>query len=280
MKKSLASLLVLSVLTTACVPVALVGAGAAVGGRIASDSRSLQTMSDDSAIKYDAEQKIQSDANLTKNSSITVTVFNRVVLLTGQVPSDAMKVKAESLVQTVPNIRRVYNQLHVAPIVGMIQTADDATISANINARMMVTSNLNSNNFKYVVENKVVYLMGYASREQTNMAIKVIRNSSGVKRVVNLVEYDDSAASDGSNSSANTINSNVNNPAPVESASETPSTSVDANSGAKVSAVNNDNGGFKPVTDATQATVAQPGSAMNASNATPDASNVNPGGSN
>jgi osmotically-inducible protein OsmY len=200
MKKTLITIVLLSGLTTGCLaPVALVGAGAVAGASLARDSRSLQTVSDDTNIEFEAMQKLRADQTLFQASNISVTSFNYVVLLTGQVPSDAARAKAESIVQAIPRVQRVYNMLKVAPKVGMIQEMNDASISTNIKARMTVTNNLNSNNFKYVTVNKVVYLMGYASREQTNIALDVIRNSAGVNRVVNLVQInnDDGGAANG-----------------------------------------------------------------------------------
>ncbi|MBM3886987.1 BON domain-containing protein, partial [Candidatus Dependentiae bacterium] len=191
MKKIFFACSLLTLTLTACVPVVLVGAGAVAGTSLARDSRSLQTISDDTDIQFQAAQKIQQNKLTATGTNINVTSFNYVVLLTGQVASAEVRTEAETLVQSVPKVRRVYNKIEIAPQIGMIQKANDASISTNIKGRMLVTNNLNTNNFKYVVENKVVYLMGYATREETQVALDVIRNSAGVKRVVNLVQLED-----------------------------------------------------------------------------------------
>lgn len=189
MKKILLALTLITLLETACVPTMLVGGGAVTGAAIGRDSRSLQTMSDDVDIEFQASQKLKDDPMTAKGTHINVTSFNHIVLLTGQVPSDAVRARAEADVQSIAKVRRVYNLLKVAPIEGIMQLGDDSRIAANVKARMTLASNLNSNNFKVVVENKVVYLMGYTTREQADLALNVVRNSSGVERLVNLIEY-------------------------------------------------------------------------------------------
>lgn len=189
MKKLLIALTAVTLLETACVPAVFVGAGAATGAAIGRDSRSLSTMGDDVDIEFQASQKLRNDSVTAKGTNISVTSFNRVVLLVGQVPSEVVRVRAEADVQSVAKVRRVYNLLKVAPVEGIMQLGDDSRITTNVKARMTLTSNLNSNNFKVVVEDKVVYLMGYTTHEQADLAINVIRNSSGVDRLINLVEY-------------------------------------------------------------------------------------------
>ena len=191
MKKTLLAFMVTTSLLTACVPVVLVGAGTAAGAALGRDSRTLQTISDDTNIQFQANQKLASNPQTAQGTSITVTSFNRIVMLTGEVPSDAVRVAAEADVQKIPKVRRVYNLLKVSPQIGLIQLGDDARISTNIKARMAVAADLNSDNFKYVVNDRVVYLMGLATHAQAKLALDVIRNSSGVTKVVNLVEYSD-----------------------------------------------------------------------------------------
>jgi osmotically-inducible protein OsmY len=189
MKKIFIALTLIALLETACVPTMLVGGGAVTGAAIGRDSRTLQTMSDDVDIEFQAGQKLKDDAVTAKGTNISVTSFNRIVLLVGQVPSESIRARAEADVQTIGKVRRVYNLLKVAPLEGIMQLADDSRIEANVKARMTLASDLNSNNFKIVVENKVVYLMGYTTHEQAERALNVVRNSSGVVRLVNLIEY-------------------------------------------------------------------------------------------
>lgn len=240
-KTTLAKLAVigsLSYLLTACLPVVLLGAGAGAGTMLGRDSRSLQTISDDSDIQYQVQQAINRDEALKKQANISDITFNHIVLLVGQAPSEAMRRQAESVAQQVPKVRRVYNQIQVAPNIGAIQLADDATVSTNIKARLAVTSNIDSNDFKFTVENTVVYLMGLSDKAQLQRVTDVIRNSSGVKKLVTLVEVDkgdsDNPSHDTNPQSTPTSNapSAATNNAPVDTTTNaTPSSSSDATTG-------------------------------------------------
>jgi osmotically-inducible protein OsmY len=188
MKKIFIGLTLITLLTTACVPAVLLGAGTATGAAIGRDSRSLQTMSDDLTIEFQANKKFQDMTAKGDSVNISVYAFNHNLLLTGQVSTESLQTQAEKEAHSIPQVGRVYNYIKVAPIEGMIQTADDTRIAANVKTRMAVASELNSNNFKIAVSEKVVFIMGLASRSQEELAVDVVSHSSGVKRVVNLVE--------------------------------------------------------------------------------------------
>lgn len=250
----------LSYLLTACLPIVLVGAGAGAGTMLGRDSRSLQTISDDSDIQYQVQQAINRDDALAKQANISDITFNHIVLLVGQAPSEALRRQAESVAQKIPKVRRVYNQIQVAPNVGAIQLADDATISTNLKARLAVTSNINSNDFKYTVENKVVYLMGLSDKAQLQRVTDVIRNSSGVKKLVTLVEIDNNDAdtshsstppTSSSQSSANdTSNSNAagsSTSSSSSSADTSSTTTTSSSSEATTGGAGNSDVSFQPV---------------------------------
>lgn len=210
---------------SACLPIALVGAGAATGTMLGRDSRSLQTISDDTDIQYQVSQALNRNKIIKEQANISDLTFNHIVLLVGQAPSESVRKQAEELAQHVAKVRRVYNQIQIAPNIGAIQLADDATISTNIKARLAVTSNVNSNDFKYTVENKVVYLMGLSSKEQLQRVTDVIRNSSGVKKLVTLVEIQHDDAS----SEPEQKSSEANSSTASASATQAPSGSNDTN---------------------------------------------------
>ncbi len=54
---------------------------------------------------------------------------------------------------------------------------------------MLAQRGLSSSQIKVVTENSVVYLMGMVSHAQANLATKVARHASGVRKVVKVFEY-------------------------------------------------------------------------------------------
>ncbi|MDX2164201.1 MAG: BON domain-containing protein [Gammaproteobacteria bacterium] len=191
MKKIAFGLLTLSMAMSlqGCVVVAAAGAGAAGTAAVVNENRSMNAISDDSNIEYTAGSEINQNPALNENSHISVVSFNHAVLLVGQVPSDSVKEQVQSLVQSLPKVSRVYNQLQVRPETTMTQRTKDTWITTKVKANMLSEKGLHSGQIKVVTENKVVYLLGIVSKHQAQLASDVARRVSGVQRVVTLFQY-------------------------------------------------------------------------------------------
>ena len=169
-----------------CVPL-VVGGAAAVGvGMVATDRRSSGAQLDDQGIELRGATRIREIAN--DNMNVTVTSYNRQVLLTGTVGSEADKRRAEEVLQRTDNVRSVVNELRVAPAIGFQQRSTDTLIVGKVKASLLDAKDIFANSFKVVTENGTVYLMGLATRRETDRATEVTRGISGVQRVVRVVE--------------------------------------------------------------------------------------------
>lgn len=188
LQAALAATLIASSLS-ACVPL-MVG-GAAVGATtVAVDRRSSGAYVDDQSI----ELKATSQMSRFSGASIGVTSYNRAVLLTGQVPTQAARDEAELLVRGLPNVRRVYNHLTVGAAATTSQASNDTWITSKVRTNMLSGKGFSSNNVKVVTELGVVYLMGMMTRNEGEAAAKVASETAGVTRVVTLFETISDAA--------------------------------------------------------------------------------------
>ena len=52
--------------------------------------------------------------DLQQTSRMGIDSFNSEVLLTGEVPSEALKAEVEKVVSSMPDVRRVYNEMEVS----------------------------------------------------------------------------------------------------------------------------------------------------------------------
>ena len=169
-----------------CVPL-MVGGAAVVGvGMVATDRRSSGAQLDDQGIELRGAARIREIAN--DNMNVTVTSYNRQVLLTGTVGSEADKRRAEEVLQRTDNVRSVVNELRVAPAIGFQIRSNDTLIAGKVKASLLDAKDIFANSFKVVTENGTVYLMGLATRRETERATEVARGISGVQRVVRVVE--------------------------------------------------------------------------------------------
>jgi osmotically-inducible protein OsmY len=189
MKKLLPILLLTpTLLLSACLPVAFV-AGASAGGAVISDRRTVDTMFQDKKITCKALIQLNSEPRLKHRSHITATTFNRVVLLVGEADTPELRNRAYELVKSVPNVRRINNEIVVCGSLDRKESSLDAWMTTKVKAAMVAEKGLHSTQIKVSTEDNVVYLMGLVTHHQAELAIEVARQVSGVKKVVTLFEY-------------------------------------------------------------------------------------------
>ncbi len=168
-----------------CVP--LVVGGAAVGvGMVSTDRRSSGAQLDDQGIELRGAARIREIAN--DNMYVSVTSYNRQVLLTGTVGSEADRRRAEEVLQRTDNVRSVVNEVQVGPSRSLQERSSDTIITGKVKASLLDAKDIFSNSFKVLTERGTVYLMGLATRRETDRATDVARGISGVQRVVRVVE--------------------------------------------------------------------------------------------
>lgn len=171
---------------SACVPL-VVGGAAAVGvGMVATDRRSSGAQLDDQTIELRAAARVREIAN--DHMYVSVTSYNRQVLLTGAVGSDADRQRVEDVVRRVDNVRSVVNELTIGQPSTFQERSSDAFIVGKIKASLLDAKDIFANSFKVVGERGTIYLMGLATRRETDRATDIARGVSGVQRVVRVVE--------------------------------------------------------------------------------------------
>ena len=104
-------------------------AGAAGGGALmATDRRTVGTQTEDREIQVKAYSQIANE--LGDATHVDVTVFNRRALLTGEVPDEATKQRAEQITRGVGNVESIVNELAVAPKTSFSDRTNDSYLAA------------------------------------------------------------------------------------------------------------------------------------------------------
>ena len=159
---------------------AVVG-GAVAGGMVATDRRSTGAQVDDQNIELRASSSLS--GTFGERAHINVTSYNAQVLITGEVLTEQDKQQAQQIVGKVPGVRSVVNELGVMPVTSFSQRSEDSLITAKVKASMVDASDVFGTLFKVVTERSTVYLMAEANR-----ATEIARSTSGVQRVVRVLE--------------------------------------------------------------------------------------------
>jgi osmotically-inducible protein OsmY len=170
---------------SACVP--LVVGGAAVGtALLVTDRRTSGAQLEDEGIELRSASRLRE--GLGDRVHISVTSYNRQVLLTGEVPNAQDKQTAEQIVSRVENVRSIVNELGVQAHSTLSQRSNDTLTSGKIKAAMVDAKDLQANSFKVVTERGTAYLMGRVTQREANRATEIARGTSGVQKVVRVFE--------------------------------------------------------------------------------------------
>ena len=169
-----------------CVP--LVVGATAVGSMAAVDRRSLGMQTDDKTIELKGEgraSKITGD-----RGRVAVTSYNRMVVLSGEVADEKMKAEVQAQIATLGDLKKIENDLEVAPVSTVSARSSDLLITSKVKASIIDTKDLYISAFKIHTDRGVVYLMGRVTQREAKLAAEVARNAAGnIRKVVKLFEY-------------------------------------------------------------------------------------------
>ncbi|MBF8179368.1 MAG: BON domain-containing protein [Burkholderiaceae bacterium] len=165
----------------------VIAGGVVAGTLAATDRRTLGAQTEDKSIAVKGEMaipKVVGDAG-----HVNVTSFNRKVLLTGEVPSEAAKEAAAREASRIEGVQSVVNELAVSGASGFGSRSNDTLITGKVKASIVDNRTLYANSIKVVTERGIVYLMGRVTEREGDLAANIARGVSGVQKVVKVFEY-------------------------------------------------------------------------------------------
>ena len=176
---------------TLCVPVlagcfgaAAVGVG--TGALMLTDRRNSETFLSDEGIEVRAASRISEKYG--DKVHVNATSYNRMILLTGEVPNDAIKADVEKIASAVPNVKSIGNELAIAGPSSFGGRGNDSYITSKVKARFVDANKFAANHVKVVTEAGVVFLIGLVTQTEANAAVEIARTTGGVQKVVRVFE--------------------------------------------------------------------------------------------
>ena len=125
--------------------------------------------------------------NLQQTSRMSIDSFNSEVLLTGEVPTQAIKAEIEKVVSSMPDVRHVYNELNVSASRGYSSTVHDGYITSKLLAKVASSNGVKASQIKAVTNDGVVYIMGRMTPTQQSHLIDIANNTVGITELVLLI---------------------------------------------------------------------------------------------
>lgn len=179
-----ALLIALTPALTGCFSAAVLGAGA--GALMVADRRPAETYLTDEGIEVRAISRI--NEKFGDRVHVNVTSYNRSALLTGEVPNAAIKADVEKVIDGIPNLKAVSNELQVAGISSLTSRSNDTFITSKVKARFVDANRFAVNHVKVVTEAGTVYLLGLVTREEADTATDIASTTRDVRKVMRVFE--------------------------------------------------------------------------------------------
>lgn len=183
---------ILLALTLATGPAGLAGCaplllgGAMVGGSmVVIDRRTTGTQVEDQAIEF---KGVARASEVSAAGHVNVTSYNRMVLISGEVPSETDRKAVEQVVGRIENVRSVVNELGVLGNSSLSVRSSDSVLSGKVKASFIDAKDLQAQAIKVVSERGTVYLMGLVTEREAGRAAEIARAVPGVQKVVRVFE--------------------------------------------------------------------------------------------
>ena len=166
--------------------VLLLGAGAVAGGLSLNDRRTSGTQIEDQSIELKSGGRIR-DA-IGDKAHINVTSYDRIALISGEVPTDADKAAVEKAVAGIEGVTNVVNELEVGANSTISTRSSDTLITTRVKSGLVDAKDVQANAIKVVTERGNVYLMGRVSEREAVRATDIARSQPSVMKVVRVFE--------------------------------------------------------------------------------------------
>lgn len=119
---------------------------------------------------------------------IGIDVYEQVVMLTGEVKSDAERTQLENIVRASSRVKRLYNEIQVVPEGTEAEGSwiDDVVVKQKFYGKLATTSGVDHTNWRYRSVNGVLYLFGRAlSQGEMDKVIAIAKDTKDIQQVVN-----------------------------------------------------------------------------------------------
>lgn len=125
-------------------------------------------------------------------ANVDSTVIEGRVHLTGSVPTQEDRIRVTRLAWSVRAVREVVNDVDVTMDTGLVDTARDHWITAQVRAMILDDRNIRDSNYSIDTANGVIYVNGIAQdQRELDRVLRLAGSVSQARRVVNYVVMKD-----------------------------------------------------------------------------------------
>jgi len=172
-----------SILAGGCVP-----AVSLLAIDVVRDEREPRAYWQDNKAEMDIRFSIYRNKTIS-DTNVSVTIWNAVVLLTGEVPDQQAIDRILDIAKSHHYTRQVVNRIELAGRTNMASRINDSWLTGRVKTALVVSGTVDPTRFKVVTERGNVYLMGLVTSAEATEAVMIVRSVPGVVRVIKVFEY-------------------------------------------------------------------------------------------
>jgi len=185
----LSLLIISSTILSSCVPIVQGATAVTTVATMSNDRRSMGEILDDKTLYMNLGNIVSKDPML-EDTHIDFNVYNKSVLMTGEVPTDDLRSYLEETVKKkAPKMNLLINEVAVMPNSSYLKRARDGVISVQIEALFLDQEVFHPAHVSVLTERATVYLMGSVTKREAEHATNVASKAKNVKKVVKLFNY-------------------------------------------------------------------------------------------
>ena len=158
-------------------------------------ARSLGQVFIDSSIVRTAKINLYKLDTRFKQSRVNIESFHGNVLLTGQVPDQALKQLAEDNVRAMSDVKTIHNYITVGNQISYGTIMQDTAVTANTRALLMKAPVVAESKVHVHTEDAVLYVMGRLNTAELNDLNQVLQQVGNVTKIVTLIDNVDQVSS-------------------------------------------------------------------------------------
>jgi osmotically-inducible protein OsmY len=185
----LSALLISSTILSSCIPIVQGAAAVTTVVTMSNDRRTMGEILDDKTLYMNLVNIVSKDSMLD-DTHINFNVYNKSVLMAGEVPTDNLKNYLEETVKKkASKMNQLINEVAVMPNSSFLKRARDGVISVQIEALFLDQEVFHPAHVSVLTERATVYLMGSVTKREAEHATNVASKAKNVKQVVKLFNY-------------------------------------------------------------------------------------------
>ena len=172
-----------SILAGGCVP-----AVSLLAIDVVRDEREPRAYWQDNKAEMDIRYSIYRNKTIS-DTNVSVTIWNAVVLLTGEVPDQQAIDRILDIAKSHHYTRQVVNRIELAGRTNRASRINDSWLTGRVKTALTISGTVDPTRFKVVTERANVYLMGLVTSAEATEAVMIVRSIPGVVRVIKVFEY-------------------------------------------------------------------------------------------